>query len=447
MLQLHPDNPHYLLFRGKATALVGSGEHYGAVLNRDFDYVRYLDAVKADGFNQVRIFSGTYREVPGSFSIANNTLAPSATGFVCPWARSDTPGETLGGNKFDLRRYDPAYFARLKDFIAEAGARGVVVEFVFFCVLYDEALWHACPMWAGNNMNGVGDFESGRVRPWPYPYTLEGNDLLPIQLDFVRKIAGELREFDNVYYEIINEPYKTGPHLEWQHSVIGALVEAESSFPSRHLIAQNFGMKSVKISDPHPAVSIFNFHYSDAASALDNYHLNKVVAHDEDGSEGQTIAPYRKRAWAFMLSGGAIVSHLDYSFTVERPDGTSPIGGETPGSGGVELRRQLRILKEFIESYNFLRLRPDSSLVVGGVPEGASAHALSDPAKAYAIFLNGGAQAELELAIPAGRYRAEWINTHTGAAETLRAFDHTGGAKFLASPPYSEDIALRVRRE
>ena len=41
-IALHPDNPHYFLWRGKPTVLVTSGEHYGAVLNPDFDYVKYL---------------------------------------------------------------------------------------------------------------------------------------------------------------------------------------------------------------------------------------------------------------------------------------------------------------------------------------------------------------------------------------------------------------------
>ena len=36
-ISLHPDNPHYFLFRGKPTVLITSGEHYGAVLNLDFD--------------------------------------------------------------------------------------------------------------------------------------------------------------------------------------------------------------------------------------------------------------------------------------------------------------------------------------------------------------------------------------------------------------------------
>ena len=138
-IALHPENPRYFLFRGRPTVLITSGEHYGAVLNRDFDYVRYLDELKAHGFNLTRTFSGTYREVPGSFGIRGNTLAPAPGRFLCPWARSDTPGASDGGNKFDLARWDPAYFERLKDFVAEAGRRGVVVELVLFCTMYDEA--------------------------------------------------------------------------------------------------------------------------------------------------------------------------------------------------------------------------------------------------------------------------------------------------------------------
>src|SRR4051812_28099142 len=59
-LALHPENPHYFLFREKAAVLITSGEHYGAVLNLDFDYVKYLDTLAADGLNLTRTFSGAY---------------------------------------------------------------------------------------------------------------------------------------------------------------------------------------------------------------------------------------------------------------------------------------------------------------------------------------------------------------------------------------------------
>src|SRR5213075_3045829 len=123
-LSLHPDNPHYFLFRGKPAMLITSGEHYGAVLNLDFDYTRYLETLKADGLNLTRTFTGAYVEPIGTFNIASNTLAPVSGRFICPWARSDTPGYANGGNKFDLTKWSDPYFQRLKKFVSEASKRG-----------------------------------------------------------------------------------------------------------------------------------------------------------------------------------------------------------------------------------------------------------------------------------------------------------------------------------
>src|SRR6185369_13679920 len=128
----------YFLFEVKPTVLITSGEHYGAVLNKDFDYKRYLDTLHADRLNLTRVFSGSYREVAGNFKIASNTLAPADGKFLAPWAQS--------GGKFDLTKWDDAYFARLKDFLAYAGRSGVVVELVLFCPLYEDSMWNVSPM-------------------------------------------------------------------------------------------------------------------------------------------------------------------------------------------------------------------------------------------------------------------------------------------------------------
>ena len=86
-VRLHAENRHYFDLAGRAGVLVTSGEHYGAVLNLDFDHTPYLDALAKDGLNQTRTFSGTYREVPGSFQIRDNTLAPKPNRYRAPWAR------------------------------------------------------------------------------------------------------------------------------------------------------------------------------------------------------------------------------------------------------------------------------------------------------------------------------------------------------------------------
>ena len=95
-LGLDPGNPHYFSFHGHSTVLITSGEHYGAVLNLDFNYRRYLDTLHADRLNLTRVFSGSYREVPGNFSIASNTLAPAPGRFIAPWLQRD--------GKFDLEQ-------------------------------------------------------------------------------------------------------------------------------------------------------------------------------------------------------------------------------------------------------------------------------------------------------------------------------------------------------
>jgi len=250
-IQLHPANPHYFLWRGKPTILITSGEHYGALLNRAFDYKKYMKTLESLGFNLTRTFSGAYCEPVGAFKIQNNTLAPAPNQLICPWARSEQPGYANGGNKFYLTQWDPAYFRRLRDYVGEASKRGVVVELVLFCPMYKDGMWNLSPMNAANNINGIGTMERTEV------YTLKYPRLLAVQGAMVRRIVNELKDFDNLYYEICNEPYFGGVTLEWQAHIAQTIAEAEADFENKHLIAQNIANKYKKTTDPNPLVSIF----------------------------------------------------------------------------------------------------------------------------------------------------------------------------------------------
>jgi hypothetical protein len=440
-ISLHPQNPHYFLFRGKPTVLITSAEHYGAVLNLDFDYVPYLDELRANGFNLTRTFTGTYVEDPTSFNITNNTLAPKPGRFICPWARSSEPGYANGGNKFDLTKWDDAYFKRLKDFVRQAGRRGVVVELVLFCPYYGDREWALSPLNARNNVNGIGNVHRTEV------LTMKHKNLVSVQEAMVRKIVTELNEFDNLYYEICNEPYFGGVTLEWQEHIAKVIHETENSLPNKHLIAQNIANGSVKIEKPNPLVSIFNFHYSNPPDSVAlNYHLNRVIAFDETGFKGIQDRPYRTDGWEFIIAGGGVYNNLDYSFTTSHERGTFVLPESQPGGGGPELRKQLKILKDFINSFDFIRMKPDNSVIKGGVPNGATARALVEHGRAYAIYIKEGTQANLVVELPKGTYRAEWLNPRTGQIEKSERLQHAGGNATLPSPQYSEDIALRIVR-
>jgi hypothetical protein len=441
-IALHPENPHYFLFRGKPTVLISSTEHYGAVLNLDFEADPYLDELRARELNLTRLFSGTYREVPGSFKIRDNTLAPKPGRYMAPWARSTTPGESDGGNKFDLDQWDDAYFRRLKLFCTAARARGIVVELVLFCPLYEEVLWNASPMNARNNVNGIGNCPRSEV------LSLEHADLFDHQRAFVRKVVSELNEFDNLYYEVCNEPYAGRVSIAWQNAVIDTIVESERVLPNRHLIAQNISNGSKKIDQPHPAVSIFNFHYARPPVTVGlNYGLNKVIGDDETGFKGTGDTTYRTEGWDFLIAGGALFDNLDYSFTPAHEDGTAQVLDPTPGGGGPRLRAQLKILKQFIEGFDFIKMTHDSKTIINVQPAelANSVRALSEPGRAYAVYVNGGTHVQLSLDLPTGRYRAEWINTRTGAVDKAQHLDHAGGRVVLDSPDYSEDVALRIK--
>ena len=436
-ISLHPENPHYLLFRNRPTVLVTSGEHYGAVLNLDFEYIKYLDELKARGFNLTRTFSGSYHELPSSFGIVDNSLAPAAEWFIGPWPRSDKPGAGDGRNKYDLNAWNDAYSKRLKDFVSEAGKRGIVVELVLFCTIYDDKLWAIHPFNRANNIQQIGPASRQDV------YTLRDKRLTEIQEQMAEKIVKELMDFDNVYYEICNEPYFGGVTAEWNDHMASVIAGAEPR-DRHHLIAQNIANGSAVVKTPNAHVSIFNFHYATPPDAIDaNAKLGRSTADDETGFNGTGDFAYRAEGWNFMLAGGAIYDNLDYSFTPHHPDGSAEVT-TSPGGGGPNLRKQLAILKTFVEGLDFIHMKPDERVIAGGLPEKATARALVKLGEAYAVYLKGGKQANLILDLPAGRYAVEWINTKSGQIDKTARFEHSGGKATLVSPEYSEDIAVRV---
>lgn len=465
-IRLDPRNSHYFLFRGKTIALITSGEHYGAVLNADFDYRKYLDSLHSDGLNYTRLFPGSYVEVPAkSFGIQRNDLAPAEGRFIAPWKRSTTPGYAGGGNKFDLDAWNPEYFARLHDFLSEASRRGIVVEISLFSSQYGEAQWALSPFNAANNVNHTDAID------WKLVNTLDNGNILGYQERYVRKLVREVNGFDNIIFELQNEPFADRPVLEgvvnpylfpptrnqfpntietadeksiaWQTRVAQWITSEEAALPNKHLLAQNYCDFGLPVSATIPGVSIVNFHYAYPEAASANYGLGKVLAYDETGFLGRDDAAYRRQAWNFLLSGGGAFDGLDYSFSVGHEDGsdTEPNG---PGGGSAAFRRQLGILARFMQSLPMAELAPDTHTVKHA--GAAYVRALSSPGKAYAIYLDGNGPADLILNLPAGSYSGEWVDTESGQATAVPSFKQAGGEQALHSPAFHDGIALRLVR-
>jgi hypothetical protein len=462
-IQVHPINSHYYLFQGKPTVLITSAEHYGAVVNKDFDYVTYFDALKSYGLNYTRIYPGFLFEPVGKF-VKGNTLGPRPGSLILPWSRSNQPGYVLCGNKFDLDRWDPDFFARLKDFLAKARERGIVVEICFFNAQYSDT-WPISPLYYENNIQGIGrgDFEDAQ--------TLKDPELVQREADYVRKITEEVNSFDNVILEICDEPGLIGTPAElagpWVGHMIRVVKDAESRLPKKHLIAQQLeepiGGPLDFSSDPDVSVIVAQYVWlagdqMGGIKALDDeYAHNKPIDFNETNYypiwyQGDKVADSRVEAWEFIVGGGSSFNHLNGLFTVQNPAGNSPENARILGA--------LRNLKNFIYSFDFLHLAPDKKLVASGLPGNAYCRAISEAGKQYALYLHhstggkGGAYKvspgnyveKLELNVPAGVYKAEWVDPASGhitGTETLR---HGGGTRVFTTPAHAVDVALRIKK-
>jgi len=465
-IRLHPRNPHYFLYHGKAVALITSGEHYGSVMNADFDYVKYLATLESEGLNYTRIFGGSYREVAGkSFGIRRNTLAPAEGKFLAPWARSNMPGYAAGGSKFDLTKWDANFFQRLRAFLSEADKRGIVVEITLFSSHYAEMQWAVSALNAANNINGTDAVD------WKALHTLGNGNLLARQEQYTRKLVREANAFDNVIFEIQNEPWSDRPSLvdvinpylplpgrdtypnsvevadersmAWQQRVKEWVRSEEARLPKKHLIAENYCNFRYPVQGIPQDVDMVNFHYAYPEAALLNLGIGKALAYDETGFLGQADDAYRRQAWNFMLSGGGTFDALDYSFSVGHEDGTdtAPNG---PGGGSPALRHQLHFLAGFLQKLPLPEMAPDTHTVKHVA--GAYARVLSSPRGVYAVYIDGDGPTGLAIELPAGTYSGEWMNPATGQLQSLESFSHPGGNKVVRAPNFQNGIALRLTR-
>ena len=464
-ISLHPQNSHYFIFKGKPTVLVTSAEHYGSVLNADFDFKKYLQTLHDEGMNYTRIFTGSYVEIPGSFGIEKNTLAPAVGSFITPWKRVDETGLYKGEKKLDLMQWDPEYFSRLNDFVSLANELDIIVEVTLFCSTYSDESWERHPFNPENNISGLpANLDRKKSN------TLDNGNLTGFQQKMVEKIVTALNDFDNVFYEIQNEPWSDDPQkvmrtlrtldpqpgqgdwykwaemaspasLKWQELIVKTIVETEVQFPKKHLIAQNYTNFMHSIDKVDPNISILNFHYVWPETVWLNYGWDRPISFDESGFAGSSDSTYLRQAWQFMIAGGAIFNNLDYSFYVGKEDGTGT--NNAPGGGSTNLRKQLTYLRSFIESLDFVKMKPDFNVVVHS--PGSEVQAMSQPGNQYAMVLTGNDTKWVKLNLPKGKYNFEFISPYTGRALKKGFFKQAkSGIYELKLPDFGEMVALKI---
>ena len=460
-LRLIPANRHYLMYQNNPILLITSGEHYGQLINLDFDYFKYLDQLEKEGMNNTRVFSGTYieRKDDIKFMGYGNTLAPKPGRLITPWKRSKVAGYAGGGNKFDLDLWNEAYFRRLKDLLREAAKRHIIVELTLFGNQYNDGIYSYSPLYPDNNTEGVGIKGKGG---FIYFQSLQDSALVRRQDALVEKIVNELNDFDNLYYEISNEPYNEVKDSalvdQWNIHLVNSIRKTERRLPKKHLIAANQAIVD------NPNVDIANYHYVHIPNSPDFdslLRLNKVIGMDETmGSlRDENALEVRLEAGDFIFHGGGAYNNLSWEYTPRKPQGS-------PGSDTV--RQYLKHLQNFINSFDYTKMHYLEKLLVK-VPDKAISRLLAEPGKQYALYIHhsrpyearpsregiwkyeahvGDFRDTVSIELPAGTYTFQWYHPSTGGWTRPYPLHLAKGASYsFFTGHYTTDIALKIIRK
>src|SRR5580658_5002813 len=291
-VRIDPENPKYLLFRGKPLLLISASEHYGSVINRPFDYEKYLDDAEAHKMTMTRTFL-FYRELQSARN-PSSPCKPESPDFIAPFQRTG-PGKAMDGEPvYDLDKWNPEYFDRLHKFLDAASKRGIVVELTVFSNTYVDNIWALNPLRAENNLQHVGKVA------WEDYMSLKDPELVRRQSAYARKIIQETSGYDNVYYEICNEPgggiagHSTSADVDaWQTEMARVLRDEMRKLNHPHLLS---GQQAFTYSDNN------SFPY-DASFASSNFDIvnDHPLPNTQFGGEKFEMGDFMSKE--LMLSG------------------------------------------------------------------------------------------------------------------------------------------------
>ncbi len=471
------ENPHYFSYRGNPVVLITSDHHYGAVIDKDFDFVRFLEYLANNGMNLTRIYPGGMFEAPDKY-LQGNPLGPRPGRQLLPWAKSNQTGAnsllSVSGQpsyKYDLDKWDPEYFVRLKAFVEFARQKDIIVEIPFFNGMYADC-WPLMAMYHGNNIQNVGQYEAEDCGLFS---TIDSRNqaVIRYQKAYIRKIATELNELDNLIFDICDEPSLQGlpdgsiinlPDsivVPWVNAMKEVFLQAEELLPKKHLLGQTVQNLSPDFSGESWCSWLPAEYVKPAEKALNlNYKNNKPIINVESNYYGFNLSKnaydvdaIRIEGWWFMLGGGAGSINLN---------GEYYRGHET---GGMNTQKsivpQRKVLHEFMVGLDFVGMSRFFDFSV--TSHDAFSNAIAENGKQYAFYIFHGAyegewgahfmpkpgnyRDTLTLnAIPAGTYFVEWIDPASGAVKNSERLIWAGGNLQVITPPYAIDIALRISK-
>jgi hypothetical protein len=433
-----------------------------------FDYDAYLEFLVEHGHNFIRLWRWEQfrsQAAGGNFHLC---MTPQ------PWPRTGPGSANDGKPRFDLDRFDEAYFARLRDRVVAAGQRGIYVA----VMLFDGWALHLSPapdhveghpFHAANNVNGVGIASILDYQVLPLDPRIQ-----QLQEVYIRKVVDTLHDLPNLLWEVANESSgggaadpafadmlgladipEWGDSTTWQYWVIDAVKRQEQQMGYQpHPIGMTMQFPvpdQTKVNDPlfGSRAEWISPGYDDEIFAAGGHPMapgsppsrwledpppadgRKVVLSDTDHYAQGTDALW---AWKSFLRGHHPVL-MDYGI----------IGGLDPSDPSYAAFEPARYAmgdtRRLAERMDLIAMEPRDDLSSTG-------YALANPGAEYVVLQPAATADPFIVELAAGTYAVEWFGVdsrQTAAADEV-SVDRERRLGFTAPLAEPEPAVLYLRR-
>jgi len=377
------------------------------------------------------------------------TSPPDFSVAPFPWQRTG-PGKASDGKlKFDLTKYDRAYFDRLRDRTQQLNAAGIYAGVYLFTgefLLRFRFAHDGYPLTGSNNVNGIDDGGGTRSVTMTAP-----NAITEIQDAYVKKVIDTLNDLPNVLWIVSEEAPRDS---KWWN---GHLIAVTRTYEAGKRFQHPIGYAAT---DDLAAASDANLLNSDAdwiapaarisptTSRGSGHPSRKVNINDSDhsyfGMWNDSPQANRNYFWINFTNGNQTLFMDPYVVDYPREKRNlcpSPVDGigSGPDPRWKNVRDTMGHIRAYADRMNLAAMTPKGKL-------SSTDHVLASTDAThpeYLVYAPIGGKFTVNLSGSGGQFAAEWMNPATGAKTAGE--DVSGGATKTFAPPFSGDAVLYLK--
>lgn len=383
------------------------------------DFVKMFDSLKSRGLNLARIWLWWgCEELP-----SGNSFPYVKKLHIEPFLREGSGLANDGRPKYNLDKFNPAFFARLTEFCKAAEKRGINLQLMMMdaWMIKHDYLWKLNAFNRDNNLNNAdGDPQNTKKgTDGKQGFCSMGNPkVMEYQKAYIQKVVETVNSFENIYFEIANENYY---NEEWELSLCDFIKEIELKMPYQHMtIRRDFPSHSYVVQKWDPGTV--------HKGIMEKRNLNVPLLFDTDWIINKNDDEVRKAAWS-AVSSGAHFSYMDDALEF-RTDSNYK-------DKRAALHKQIDNIAKFMKDLKPWEMTPDDSLVKSGL-----SFAMANNNVLFA-YLPGGGEVSIDLSAMRGNIMAKWYSPITG--EFGLEFKVVGKSETIFSAPDKNDWTLLIK--